>query len=67
MDFEGDHSDMARCVECVFADKHTFKKVLKEALPGMVILDERKKAIIPKQKLVDEAGKITNKEMALTV
>lgn len=65
VDFEGEPSDVARCVECVFADKHIFRKVLNEALPEMVIYDEREKGIIPKQKMIDEAQKITQKEMAI--
>lgn len=65
VDFEGEPSDVARCVECVFADKHSFRKVLNEALPEMVIYDERAKGIVPKQKMIDEAGKITQKEMAI--
>lgn len=67
VDFEGEPSDVARCMECVFADKHIFKKVLNESLSDMVILDEREKTIIPKQKLVDDVGKISVRESAMAL
>lgn len=59
LNLEGKASDSARCVECVFKDRHVFHKVLEETLQDMTLYDEEKGKVIPRQKLLDTARNLT--------
>lgn len=58
-------SDVARCTECVFASKDAFRKVLNESLKGITIYDEKQESTKTKVQLLDDAGKIIAKELAV--
>ena len=55
---DGEQTDIARCLECVFKDEHSFNRLLNKALNGIALYDEDKKQIIPRQELVDNAKNI---------
>ena len=61
MDFQGNPDDIARCVECVFRDKDTFRKILNESLPDIAIYDEQECTIIPKLEMIERANELTQK------
>lgn len=66
MDFQGGANDVARCVECVFRDKDTFRKILNESLPDMVIYDEQEGKVISKLEMVERATALSQ-EAALAI
>lgn len=55
LDFQGGVNDVARCVECVFRDRDTFRKILNESLPDMAIYDEHEGKVISKLEMVERA------------
>ena len=67
MSMEGNPSDVARCVECAFANKDVFKKVLNQSLDGITFFDEQENKLIPKQSMIQDATKITQQEMAIVI
>ena len=67
LDFQGEHSDPARCLECVFKTKDAFRKFLNESMNGMAILDERTKEIAPKMKLLENAGKVLSAKLTMAM
>lgn len=63
MDFQGEYNDVARCLECAFSDKDSFRKILNEVLNGISFFHEEKKKIIPKPMMLKEADKILSQKM----
>ena len=61
LNLDGKDSDAARCVECVFQDQHSFRKILNELLADMVIYDEQQSQVIPKQEMADKARSLKRK------
>ena len=59
LNFEGTEADAGRCIECVFDSPQSLRQVLNIALKGMVIFDEQKQKITPKQELLDAARNLT--------
>lgn len=58
--FEGDSSESARCFECAFKDRDSFRQFLNESLSNLTIYDEQKNKVVPKQKLLDKAREIAS-------
>ncbi|GEM_PF-2222238 len=56
--FEGDALESARCFECAFKDRDSFRQFLKASMPNLVIYDEQQSKVIPKQILLDNAREI---------
>ena len=67
LDFGGEHKDLARCLECVFRTKDTFRKVLNETLKDMAVYNEQTKEVIPKMTMLADAGKVLSSKMAIAV
>ena len=55
---DGEHSDIARCLECVFDNEHSFKQILNKSLNGLTLFDENTNRFYPKHQLIDEAKNI---------
>lgn len=55
---EGVESDTARGVDCFFKDVDSFRKVLNEAMPNMVMFHEDEKRILPKMQVLDQAKRL---------
>ena len=55
---DGEVSDIARCITCIFKDSDAFRQFLKTAMKDKVIVDESEKRIIPSQLLVDKAKQV---------
>lgn len=65
-ELQGEASDIARCVTCVFKDNDAFRYILNKTMEGKVIYDESKKQIVPRQELINQAKEVTKvKELAM--
>lgn len=65
--FQGDHKAPARCLECVFKNKDTFRKILNETLKGISFYDEKTSKIIPKTIMLKDAGKLLTSKMSMAI
>ena len=61
------NSEKITCLECAFADKMTFSKVIREALDDILFYDESSQKILPKQMLIDDVEKLTVQKMAVAI
>lgn len=66
MDFQGEHNDVARCLECAFADKDSFRKILNEVFNGISFYHEEERKLIPKPMMLAAADKVLSQKMALS-
>ena len=67
MDFQGDHRDPTLCLECVFKNKDAFRKILNETFKDIAFFDEQTQVVIPKMKMLQDAGKVLSNKMALAI
>lgn len=65
LNFQGEDTETARCLECVFKDRSNFRQFLNDSMPNMTIYDEQEKKVVPKQKLLDKARELAQPETAI--
>lgn len=56
--FEGYSSESARCFECAFKDRDSFRQFLNASMQNLTIYDEQQSKVIPKQMLLDKAREV---------
>ena len=65
LDTEIPTDEPVRCIECVFKDKDSFRKVLNQVFKERSFMDEPKEQIVPKIKLLDDASKLMQRYAAV--
>lgn len=59
LDKIGEGTEAVRCLECVFRNTASFKKVLAQGMNDLAIFDERNNCLVRKAELLEEAERIT--------
>ena len=65
LDTEIPTDEPVRCIECVFKDKDSFRRVLNQTFKNRSFMDESKEQIIPKVKLLNDANKLMQRYAAV--
>lgn len=65
--FSDDHTAPIRCLDCVFKSKDAFRKILNESLQDITLYDEISNKVIPKTKMLQNAGKVLSNKMSLAI
>jgi len=58
MQLDGKAGDSARCLDCAFRDRDSFRQVVNAAFRDRLFYDEVADRLVPKQRLLDAAAKI---------
>lgn len=59
-------NEPVRCIECVFKNKDSFRKIMNQVFSNRTFVDESKDQIVPKIQLLNNADKIIQPSAALS-